>query len=213
MMTLVDNDILLKCACYRLLAELVMASCWEGRAGYLTVARFVLLKRIRRLGLCVDTAVVEADLLGFLAEHAALETTAEEQSLAATMEALAQSLLVNLDTGESQLVAMLALRALPGLLTGDKRAVVAIEQLIDLVGEIVGVGGKVTCLEQLVRRAVATGDAAAIRRAICSEPAVDRTLSICFECSSPEQSGASVFEGLDSYISDLRLRAPRTLSI
>ncbi len=212
MTALIDNDILLKSACYRLLAELITANCGTEQVGFLAAARFVLGRRIRRARLRGDAAAVEAELLDFLTENEAIETTLEEQALAATLEATAQSLSVNLDTGESQLLAVLALRTLPSLLTGDKRAIIAIEQLIDSTVEIAGVSGKVTCLEQLVRRAMVQGDSAEIRKAVCSEPDIDLTLSICFSCSNSELPIASVIEGLDSYISDLRRKAPRTLS-
>jgi hypothetical protein len=171
-----------------------------------------LTKKIRRVNLRGDAAVAEAELVGFLAEQMAIETTPEEQALAATLEATAQSLLVNLDTGESQLLAVLAARTLPSLLTGDKRAIVAIERLINAVAEIAGVSDKVTCLEQLVRHIVVLGDAAKIREAVCREPDIDRALSICFSCYNSEQPIASVIEGLESYISDLRRKAPRVLS-
>jgi hypothetical protein len=150
--------------------------------------------------------------LDFLAGQDAIETTAEEQALAAHLEATAQSLPVNLDTGESQLLAVLVLRALPRLMTGDKRAIIAIERLLDAVEALADVTGKLTCLERLVKYAVTKGDAALIQEAICKEPDVDRTLSICFRCFSPERTIETVVEGLDSYISDLRQRAPRTLS-
>jgi hypothetical protein len=212
MTTLIDNDILLKGACYRLLTELISTNCGPDQVGYLAAARFVLTKKIRRVNLRGDAAVAEAELVGFLAEQMAIETTPEEQALAATLEATAQSLLVNLDTGESQLLAVLAARTLPSLLTGDKRAIVAIERLINAVAEIAGVSDKVTCLEQLVRHIVVLGDAAKIREAVCREPDIDRALSICFSCYNSEQPIASVIEGLESYISDLRRKAPRVLS-
>jgi hypothetical protein len=105
MKALVDNDILLKGACYRLLATLVAMKCGTDQVGYLGAARFVLSKKIRRATLRGDAVEAEAELLGFLAEHEAIETTAEEQALAALLEATAQSVPVNLDTGESQLLA------------------------------------------------------------------------------------------------------------
>ncbi|HEY1757828.1 MAG TPA: hypothetical protein VGG72_20835 [Bryobacteraceae bacterium] len=212
MTVLIDNDILLKSACYRLLAELVTANCGTDHVGYLTAARFVISNRIRRATLRGDAAVIETELLSFLANHVAIETTPEEQALAAALEASAQRMPVSLDTGESQLLAVMALRTLPSMFTGDKRAIIAIERLIDVVEEIVVVSGKVICLEQLVNRALSQGDAIAIRIAVCGEPDIDRTLNICFSCHNSEQPTASIFEGLDSYISDLRRQAPRTLA-
>lgn len=213
MTVLIDNDILLKGACYRLLAELITDNCGTDQIGYLAAARFVLTRKIRQANLRGDAARAEAELLEFLAEHIAIETTMEEKALAASLEATAQSVPVNLDTGESQLLAALILRTLPRLLTGDKRAIITIELLIDAAAEIAGASGKITCLEQLMRNVVMRGDVAVIRATICGEPAVDRALSICFSCSNPEPSKESVAVGLESYIADLRRKAPRALSI
>ena len=212
MKALVDNDILLKGACYRLLATLVAMKCGTDRVGYLGAARFVLSKKIRRATLRGDALEAEAELLSFLAEHEAIETTAEEQALAALLEATAQSVPVNLDTGESQLLAVLVFRSLPSLLTGDKRAIIAIERLLDTTVALAEAAGKVTCLEQLVRLAIMNSDVTVLQTAICKEPAVDRALSICFSCFSPEPHSAAVMEGLDSYILDLRKDAPRALA-
>jgi hypothetical protein len=212
MTTLIDNDILLKSACYRLLNELITANRDAVPFGYLAAARFVILKRIRRLSLRGDPNIVEAELLGFLGEHKALETTPEEQALAATLEAAAQNIAVNLDTGESQLVSVLLLRTLPRLWTGDKRAIIAFDRLIDPVPEIGGIVGAVMCLEQLVKRALAQSDGVTIRTAVCNEPSVDRTLSICFGCLGSGQPLESIIEGLDSYIEDIRCQAPRVLA-
>jgi hypothetical protein len=159
-----------------------------------------------------SAAEVEAELVNILAEHEAIETTAEEQVFAAALEATAQSLPINLDAGESQLLAVLVLRTRPSLLTGDKRALVAVERLLDAVAVLAEAAGKVTCLEQLVKHAVMDGDAARVQAAICGEPEVDRALSICFSCFSSDRSIVSVLDGLDSYISDLRQRAPRALA-
>jgi len=212
MMALVDNDVLLKGACYRLFSHPITTDCAVNRIGYLAAAKFVLSKRIRQARLRGDAVEVEAELVSFLAKHEAIETTAEEQTLAAALEAMAQDIPVNLDAGESQLLAVLALRTLPALITGDKRAIIAIERLLDATAELAQVIGRVTCLEQLVRHAIINSNASAIQEAICREPDVDRALSICFSCFSSERTLETVVQGLDSYISDLRQKAPRALS-
>lgn len=212
MMALVDNDILLKGACYRLLNHHLTTDCGAKRIGYLAAARFVLSKRILRARLRGNAAEAVAELVSFLAKHEAIETTAEEQTLAASLEAMAQEIPVNLDAGESQLLAVLVLRAHPALITGDKRAIIAIDRLLDATTALAQVIGRVTCLEQLVRRAAMKSDASAIQEAICKEPEVDRALSICFSCFSSERTVEAVVQALDSYISDLRQKAPRALS-
>jgi hypothetical protein len=212
MMALVDNDVLLKGACYRLLNHPINTGCGVNGIGYLGAARFVLSKRIRRARLRGNAAEAEAELVSFLGKHQAIEPTTEERTLAAALEVMAQGIPVNLDTGESQLLAVLAVRTLPALITGDKRAIIAIERLLDATTALAQVTGKVTCLEQLVRRAVMNSDKSSIQEAICKEPEVDRALSICFSCFSSERTVEAVVQALDSYISALRQKAPRTLS-
>ncbi len=64
--------------------------------------------------------------------------------------------------------------------------------------------GKVLCLEQLVYRLVVSGDAGAIRTAVCAEPCIDKALTICFSCKSPKVGPESWTEGLKGYINELR---------
>jgi hypothetical protein len=94
------------------------------------------------------------------------------------------------------------------LVTGDKRAIAALERLLALRHEIRGLAGKLVCLEQLVRRLLAEGTGAVIRAAICGEPSVDKALSFCFSCTNPTMAPESWIEGLTSYINDVRRAAP-----
>jgi hypothetical protein len=96
--------------------------------------------------------------------------------------------------------------------TGDKRAIIAIEQLMDTMTQLQPIAGRLQCLEQAFRRLIAYVDAEVVRRAICAEPNVDKALTICFGCFSPEVAHASICEGLDSYIAALRTGAARVLS-
>ena len=142
-----------------------------------------------------------------------LEPTDREVNLAAGFEIAAQEVGLSLDSGESQLAAMVIERAVPLLETGDKRAIRSIEQLLDKVDELLPIQGRVRCLEQIVRRVL--DDAGAIDRvaaAMCAEPGVDKTMSICFGCSSGRPPTLDqVIEGLASYIASLRADAPRVL--
>jgi hypothetical protein len=213
MKAIVDNDILLKGTCYGLLAELMGAVPGEGTVGILGAARFVVLKQLRKKDLRGSAAAAQARFLAFLVENEVLEPSAEEQRLAAILEASAQSLAVNLDTGESQMVSILVLRTLPWLLTGDKRAIAALEQLLDAGTDLATIAGKVKCLEQLFRLVVTNLDIGFVRGAVCGEPSVDKTLSICFSCTSSGTDSRTVCEGLESYIRNIRASAGRVLAI
>jgi hypothetical protein len=139
-----------------------------------------------------------------------LEPDRDEVTLAAVFETEAQTLGLALDSGESLLLAVLVRRSAGLLLTGDKRAIGAIEQLIKRTGEL-GIRGRLACLEQLICDLLISYSPDYLRARICREPDVDVTLSICFSCHSGALAGASAAEGLVSYVRALRRDAPTAL--
>ena len=208
----VDNDALLKATAYGLTGAF-----WPPDAdpvGVLGAARFVLRAHI--------TDIVDADSRdGALAAVDAavdaavtLEPHEDELRLAAALEAAAQRRGVPFDTGESVLTAIVVSRDVRALETGDKRAIAALEAILDDIDALDAVAGRVRCLEQVVARAVAaaiTPDALA--QAICARPGVDKTLSICCSCYAPPAHGHRLdHAALTSYIDALRRRAPRVLA-
>jgi hypothetical protein len=211
MKALVDNDILIKGACYGLLLTLV-ADAAGGGCGVLGASRFVVPNNIRKKELCGDRNVAQAQFADFLAGNEVIEPSAVEQEMAGKFEATAQKMALNLDTGESQLLAVLVMRRLSWLFTGDKRAIVSIESLLDSDASLAVIAAKIKCFEQLLREMVTLNNVDEVRAAICAEPAVDRTLNICFGCKSPEISFTTVSAGLSSYIADLRTKAVRVLA-
>lgn len=213
MNTLVDNDVLVKGACYGVLCELAASiSGAPSSCGILGAARFVVPKAIDRQHLQRESALPREAFQEFLEQNQVVEPTSAEQELAAELEAEAQALALNLDAGESQLVAILVTRAVPSLLTGDKRAIVALEQLLEPMPHLQPLVGRVHCLEQAVRRLVESAGMDAVRSAVCAEPRIDKALTICFSCSSAAASPPSVAAGLESYIADVRASAERVLA-
>jgi hypothetical protein len=209
----IDNDILFKGACYGLLNELISTVCSAtDRVGTLGSARFVVAKKIEKNNLLRNRTAALALFFEFLKRSEPLEPTQNEQNVAADLELAAQRLGINLDSGESQLCGMLVFRVLPLLLTGDKRAITAMEKLIDADNRLISLCGKVRCLEQLVYDALTTENSGAFRAAICAEPEVDKALAICFSCTSRSVGLASIVEGLQSYVKALRTEATRVLS-
>jgi len=209
----IDNDILFKGACYGLLSELIATACSATEVvGTLGSARFVVAKKIEKNKLLRNRKAALTILFEFLNRSEALEPTQNEQNMAADLELSAQRLGINLDSGESQLCAMLVFRVLPLLLTGDKRAITAMEKLIDADNRLIALCGKVRCLEQLVYDALTKGDHVAFRTAVCAAPEVDKALAICFSCTSQSVVLASIVEGLQSYVKALRMEATRVLS-
>src|SRR5260370_37732456 len=99
------------------------------RVGVLGTARFVVASRIKRATRTRDPKSALEDLGQFLVNSIVLDPTDSEQQLAAEFEVAAQSRGLALDTGESQLCAIVLERAIPLLVTGDKRAIEGIERL------------------------------------------------------------------------------------
>jgi hypothetical protein len=208
-----DNDVLLKAVCYGLTADF-----WPGAGVLRTVfvlgaARYVVAQRVGRATLRKPRAEARAEFLSLLASVTELEPTIEEIGLAASIEVAAQRAGVALDAGESQLTAVVILRAIPVLETGDKRAIRAVDVLLDQADPLPLVGVRLRCLEQIVWRLVSEPTIFdRVANAVCAESAVDRTMSICFGCFSPQRpSAAGVVAGLESYIDDLRRDAGRVL--
>jgi hypothetical protein len=207
----VDNDIVLKAVSYGLAERFWPSGDDERSIGVLGATRFVLMKAIRK-GNRVRDADGALDRLNELLEEAiTLEPTEDELRLAASLELEAQRQGLDLDTGESQLAAIVVSRNLDRLESGDKRAITSIECLIDHVAEIAALAGKLRCLEQILLRILAD-DFDEVAAAICREQDVDRALSICFSCySSGSPTQENVVEGLESYIGAVRSEAPRVL--
>jgi hypothetical protein len=213
MKALLDNDVFLKGCCYKLLDELVLSVCSsEDSLGVLGAARFVVESQIRKRGLSGKLQDALDYFRHFLKRTEVVEPTTEEQFLAADLELAGSRAGVSLDSGESQLCAILVLRMVPTLVTGDKRAMRAVERLLDVEERLMPICGCIRCLEQLVLAAVSGGMHKEVRDAVCLEPGVDKTLTICFSCTSGRGLLESSIECLNSYIDDLRASAPRVLA-
>lgn len=207
-----DNDIILKGVFYGLVL-------WPGpnegaRPGILGAARYVVGRRIDRTELNGDKAAAREALATLLTVAEELEPGEDELAFAAELERAAQEKDLDLDPGESQLAAVTIARAIPLLETGDKRAVAALQTLRSSDPRLKPLEGRVRCLEQAVKIRLGPNCEflEQVSQAVCGEPAVDMTMSICFSCRSG--GGASceaVLSGLDSYIGALRTHAPEML--
>ncbi len=209
----VDNDVIIKAACYGLTATFWPEAASTCHLGVLGAARYVVAKRLERSPLSDRNERARGEAENLLATAITLEPTSGEIGLATRMEVTAQRMGLSLDAGESQLIAMMVHRGIPVLETGDKRAITSVERLLDQVAGLVTIAGRVRCLEQIVLRCLAeAGTSAAITQAICAEPGVDKALSICFRCYSPAPEGHAVdLAAIHSYLGKLRASAPRVL--
>ena len=206
----VDNDVIFKGACYRLLPSLIPEQVY-GERFVLGAARFVVRSRIARARLSASE-LAQADATSFFEKATAVEPTESELTFAGSLEHVAQEQGLNLDGGESLLLAVTVHRSVDRFLTGDKRAIRSIEALLDTQAALTDICGRVVCLEQLVKTLLADGQFATVRAAICAGSEVDRTLSFCFSCTNDVANEDSAIEGLDSHVKDLRAGASRVLS-
>ncbi|MDX8449630.1 hypothetical protein [Mesorhizobium captivum] len=205
---MVDNDLAIKISSYELPSEISAVLSAKGLSpAVLQLAIYVVRSRLRRSRQLNDRdRAVKA--FEQLSRHLTiLEPTPGEIELAAVYEAKAQALDLQLDTGESQLLAVLLSRNAALFLTGDKRAIVAIEEIIGDQFEHPIIG----CLEQVIAEIVQLTNVQHVRSQICREPAADRALTLCFSCTAHAVSITSALEGLDSHIQALRSNARRTL--
>lgn len=211
----IDNDVLIKTSLMKAGEHLLHHCCPEGCGGAvvtLVTAKWVTLKRLERL---VQDELADTEQLDYLRNMLSLTTELElddaEVALATQLQewALVESL--GLDTGEAQLAALCALRGAQ-LVSGDKRAIVALDRAILAFSAMRDLAFKVGCLEQVVATIALHAGGPMVREAICSAGGVDTALRMAMECSRttvPADYYSSV--GLESYIDDLRRNAPLAL--
>lgn len=205
---LLDNDVVLKVACYALADETIDAATFDDvPPAMLGVGRFVVRSRLSRAPNIADPARAAGAFERMLAAMTLAEPDDAELAAAADLEAEATRRDLELDGGESQLLAMLANRGCRLLITGDKRAITAMA-----IVALAQAGSRVACLEQLLAQHVATSGVREVRPRVCAEPGVDRAVTNCFACTSPDlPEGADVLAGLASYVHHLDRAAPGVL--
>jgi len=208
---LVDNDVAIKGSCYDALAELVQQLGGPRSAGVLGTARFVVRRQLERNPAIHNRAAASVRWAAFLTDASELEPTGSEVDLATTIEEAAANAGLALDGGESQLCAIAISRAVPLLLTGDKRAIEAAELLTAQVSQLSELSNRVGCLEQIIEWLVLILGAAAVRERVCAEPKIDKAISICFSCASVVEIPNVDPQGLRSYINSVRAAASTLL--
>jgi hypothetical protein len=214
MQALVDNDIVIKGACYRLLPDLCAA---HDPALSIDIGVLGSCSHVARHRIGSDTSLNDNQgaldaLSTFVAMVEIIDPTERERELAADLETGARELGIPLDVGESQLCAVMVERAVPALLTGDKRAIRAMERLLDVHGWLSHLSARVYSLEQLVLALTSIEGVDTSRTKICSERTVDTALDTCFRCHESAAAASDVHDALTSYIDDLRAAAPRVLA-
>jgi hypothetical protein len=203
---LLDTDLLLKTVSYRLAGATFSLLTERGLSPrVLGAARFMLRTLVHRGRRITNKAAAAAELAAVELLLTEIEPSAAETTLSAEIEALASAGGHAVDAGESQLLAMLIHRSRSILLTGDKRAIRGIAQMLSPLPP-----RRIVCLEQLLTSLVEREGPAAIRQAVCREPEVDKALTAACSCSAPGHPDPR--QGLGSYTEDLRRQAPALIS-
>ena len=148
---LIDNDVLIKCACYALLDEIRPPGDGDSKVGVLGAARFVVAGYLAKRGRINERASAQRRFSAYIQTALVLEPTEEELTLATGIEEMAIQQGVDLDSGESQLCAIAIFRVIPLLLTGDKRAICGAETLQQQISALSSLRSRVVCLEQAIR--------------------------------------------------------------
>jgi hypothetical protein len=207
-----DNDIVAKCATYTLLCHIAAVSGISlSELGVLGTILFVI--KIRHLETAsVGASAAYARLRKFVGTAELLEPTDEESRVAARLEEAALKIGVQLDVGESQLCAIVITRKMRMLCTGDKRAIQAIERLVDAMTEVAYLKERILPFEGLIKRMLARLGYLRLRKKICSSRGTDKALEICFQCHQEDGKEAEALAGLDSYLGAIAKDAPQVLT-
>lgn len=201
----VDTDVVLKIAAYRMASEFVDAIAGKGPPSILGLTHIIagkqLMRRRKRLH-DVERAVAELDaLLGICGR---LEPADDEIRIAAEFAAMAQDRGLPLDPGEAQLAAIAANRALPLMVTGDKRAISALSQLMEGTPIREAFVGRLACFEQIMSAIAGIIGEVAVRELVCSEPEIDGAMSLACSCDRAVWDPAQLREACSSFIGAVR---------
>jgi hypothetical protein len=208
---LIDTDVLLKTASYKLLKQFLASTPFgSDDFGMIAAAQFVVAGKFKKKlkGSQLDEA--KAHFQEAIATIASIEPNAEELALAAQLEGAAIALGVDLDLGESQICALMFSRGIELMMTGDKRAIKAIAALMEHEA-CAYMHGKVTCLEQAMLWMIAKSGLESVQPSVCALPLVDTSLTMALGCHSGGAPLTSCQDGLVSYINSIRQDAPEVL--
>jgi len=211
-LAVVDADIIHKGVVYGLVEEILQSiPIKASKHGVLVATKYVVHNKIRKQILKQDTKIILHRLEQVIGKLDQLEPSPEELNIAAQLEFKAQQLNISFDTGESQLCAIMLARKLPYLLTGDKRAIIAAETIFREHNDFVALKAKMICIEQAFLWLLENNSYGDIRDRVCIDAGTDKSLAICFSCTSQQTTYKNIQDGLNSYIHSLVKQAPNVV--
>ena len=203
-LVLVDNDVLIKVSEYLITDSFLrLLLNRNSSVGILSSARFVVNDRLNRNSNNDEQISRAWDEL-FAGVNEIVPDTSEIL-LAAEFEEIASRANVEFDVGESLLLSVLIHRNCRAVITGDKRAIISIGKInkdIELGSNCVG------CFEQLMISMLSIEPFFDLRSRICANANTDKTMTICFSCSSSSTTKSVTTDAIRSYISEVRTTCP-----
>lgn len=207
-----DTDILFKLTRFGLLNHLSMHPIHpDSEFSILGAAKFMLQKKLQKKPPQRGIQQVTIEVSEAMQWLTSAEPNETEIEIAAAIEAHAQKHGLAIDSGESLICAMIVNNACNYAMTGDKRALVGIGQILQEPA-YKELKERFICLEQIFLCWLAKLDTIELRKAVCAEKDADKSIAICFSCSSPEVQPENFIEGLTSNINSLRNDSGKALT-
>jgi len=200
MISLVDNDVILKMGKWDLLSELVALLGGDmSTIFHLATCRHVLCpphKPAKALKRCGDQATVER-IANFCADTMPLPPPKETTWLKKLNE------VPDIDTGEVLLFAVGLEEESSFTYIGDKRSLVALAGNESLLGCVRALNGRIKCLEQIIAELIASHTLDHILRKIRTRKDVDRAMNMVLGNRPQSKNTNDIWQGLLSYYNHL----------
>lgn len=196
-MYLLDSDAARKLCQYELLDELLeLLGCQLCEVAVLPQLKF-------QLRLANESkALAKLGTINAVALARRLVATAREVEIsAASANPLLELDRPDIDIGEAILFAALSEKSDSSLISGDKRAFIALSK-VDGLGVVDSLWARILCLEEALYLLARNSDFQVVSQKVRSRPDVDNSIRNSFGRSSPS-SQENVVEALLSYMSDL----------
>jgi len=199
MITIIDNDVILKLGKWDLISELIGITDGEETIYHLPTCPYVLCppahpaKALKR---CGDQATIDR-----VTAFCKMTNPAPEPENFKWLEIL--NGVPGIDVGEVQIFTMGIENPESVDFIGDKRSLLALATSPSALGAFEALKGRVKCLEQVVAEMICTCNYGTIAEKVKSCPSADKAISLVFGTSAFQKPENEISEGLLSYYSYL----------
>lgn len=179
---LIDNDVVIKLArmgCFQEGLDAIGRRCGEVGSIKVMLRYMGVADERRRRRLCASQG--EADRLqAALASIVEIELTEDEALTAGELMAIALIGELDLDEGELMLLVVALHRGSLDVATGDKRAILALPEMVRLAPSLSALQGHLICLEQIFIRMAQARGLAFVGRALALAPRADEAVAFVY---------------------------------